>query len=445
VAFGALNAAASSLSVWDFVRYRVFTHLTTDYSAPPPMVLNRHARITSGEAALDRSPEVVTVAALTPRRISLRPVGMNVGRVFAIRYEGVLLDADTWRFDAALQEIYLLGAPLPEAGVPVEVTFAVRPPYTETYLRRQPLDDSPVLLNERTPPQILGRASTATLEVVSGSGGGTPAFPPSAGPSDLNYFLRDPRLVLAPTEDPSVLYEQLSVWTEEDGGARALIASASDEAGLTGVGVSGGAWAERLPSTTVTAPFSAEGSGVLWAAGGTSSTGSWLGPALYVTPYTVPDPARLPRSPGVLPPTWVEGGAAATTELGARQTLRWTLQMGRERGSVLTGAALLPYVDAPLADTMGARTDRTYATAGPAPLSPGATGASTGAAWARVDYATPYSRLGPWGGAMTLGERSRLYGTSSVQPEGAPPEDRGFRLEGGGAAPLSSAPTVTVL
>jgi len=317
VFFGKLNPAASSLQLWNEVRYRVFTHTSIDYRAPQKMVLNQWNVISSGEYLKDFTPEQVVVASLTTTRVSIRPAHIFANRVFQVIVEGVPLSPATWRFNSDSQEITLSNA-LPSAGFPVTIVFAVSKPITNTYLESQPLQESQTVLNEGTPPVPMSQVGEATVTTVSGDGGPTPAFPP-AGPVDPNYFLRDQYLVRQFNDDPNVLYEQMDFFQLDDGGSEGKISSFCDGpgngTGLRELGIDGASYSENFGYTgsgTASGPFPGPGPGVLStflrASGGAAGVLGLLGPASYVTPYSGPNPLPTGLRPAILTPNWPSAG-----------------------------------------------------------------------------------------------------------------------------------------
>ena len=228
VAFGALNPAGSVLSVWDSVRYRVFTNTSVDYTAPQGMVLNRWNVVNSGEFLKDTTPQEVVVSSVTANRVSLRPCHIFADRVFAVRVGGATLPTNLWRFNRDSQEITLVVG-VPSRGYPVNVVFTPGKPVTTTYLQTQPVDESQTLLNEGTPPIQMSQTGTFTVSTVSGDGGLTPAFPPAV-PADPDYFLRDQYLVRS--FENTELYEKLDFFQLGNGGTTGRLASYSDGPGL---------------------------------------------------------------------------------------------------------------------------------------------------------------------------------------------------------------------
>lgn len=228
VAFGALNPSGSVLSVWDSVRYRVFTNTSVDYTAPQGMVLNRWNVVNSGEFLKDTTPQEVVVSSVTSTRVSLRPCHIFADRVFAVRVGGATLPTNLWRFNKDSQEITLVVG-VPSRGYPVNVVFAPGKPVTTTYLQTQPLDESQTLLNEGTPPIQMSQTGSFTVSTVSGDGGGTPAFPPAV-PADPDYFLRDQYLVRS--FENTEMYEKLEFFQLGNGGVTGRIASYHDGPGL---------------------------------------------------------------------------------------------------------------------------------------------------------------------------------------------------------------------
>jgi len=234
--FGPLNPSGSVLSVWDDVRYRVFTNTSVDYSAPQGMVLNRWNVVNSGDYLKDTTPQEVVVASVTPQRVSLRPCHIFADRVFAVRVDGATLPFNLWRFNKDSQELTLSVA-LPTRNHPVNVVFAPAKPVTNTYLQSQPFPESQTILNEGTPTFQQSQAGSAPPTVTlptdiastaSGDGGPTPALPVPVGtavPLDPDYAFRDQYLVRRFDDDPEYLYERLEFFQIEDGGQRGRLSS----------------------------------------------------------------------------------------------------------------------------------------------------------------------------------------------------------------------------
>ena len=249
VSFGALNPSGSVESIWNEVRYRVFTNTSVDYAAPQGMVLNRWNVITSGDSLRDRTPQEVVVASVSPTRVALRPCHIFADRVFAVRVDNSTLPNNLWRFNRDSQELTLV-AGVPSAGYPVNVVFAPGKPVTTSYLFGQPFPESQTFLNEGTPPIEVSRAgstylSTVTGSTVSGDGGPTPLFPPTS-PSNPDYFLRDQYLVRNFEDDPDALYERLELFSLEDGGQRGRIASYCDGGGPREISISGSSFSDSF-------------------------------------------------------------------------------------------------------------------------------------------------------------------------------------------------------
>ena len=457
--FGALNPAASSLSFWNEVRYRVFTHTSVDYRAPQRMALNQWNVITSGDYLKDVTPEQVILASLTPTRVSLRPGHIFADRVFQVIVEGVPVPPEGWRFNQDSQEVILFTA-LPSAGYPVTVVFAPAKPITTTYLQTQPLPESQTILNEGTPPVPLGRIGQATASTVSGDGGPTPAFPP-AGPGNPNYFLRDQYLVRQFADDPDTLYEQMQFFQLEDGGSFNQISSVCDApgngGGLNTIGLSGAMFFELLGGPTLASRRPGYSGGALTsgtflhASGGAAGVLGVLGPALYSAPFTGPNPAPTGVYPAMLWPSYPADGTPGAGTGAIWREVQIVLRLGASPGSVLSNTN--PVTDVPLIEgTISApifgslNVDQKYASQGPAIVSPSVLGSeTTGVVWAKLQNGAAYTRVGPWGGATALALNSLLYGSSAIQPSGVPSSGSGFTPNGGSPLPNPPAPVVSLL
>lgn len=432
VAFGKLNPASSSLQTWNEVRYRVFTHVSVDYRAPQKMVLNQRNVITSGDYLKDFTPESVVVASLSPTRVSLRPAHIFANRVFQVIVEGIPRAPESYRFNVDSQEITLFDA-LPSTGYPVTVVFAVGKPVTTTYLLSQPIPESQTILNEGTPPVPRGQVGRATVTTVSGDGGPTPAFPP-AGPGDPQYFLRDQYLVREFSDDPEVLYEKMDFFQLEDGGETGKISTFCDGYGNGGsvseLGLEGTLFSENM--SPVTNPFASNFNrgagrfGPMLSASGGGFVGGLLGPAVYTTPFSGPNPTPTGLRYAILTPTAPASTVPGAGGGAADQEVTMVLRLGSSPGSVLISVS--PPVDVPL--TEGTEDDPI--------LSPDSDRDTP--TYRMQGVAMGYTRVGPWVGGSALALNSRLYGSSSLQPTGVPPSGTGMIPVGGIPLPTPPVP-----
>ena len=347
VSFGALNPAGSVVSMWEDVRYRVFTNTSVDYTAPQGMVLNRWNVVNSGEILKDTTPQEVVVSSVTPHRVSLRPSHIFADRVFAVRVDGITLPPNLWRFNRDSQEITLTVG-VPSRGYPVNVIFAPGKTVTTTYLQSQPLGESQTLLNEGTPPVQMSQVGSFTVSTVSGDGGLTPAFPPAV-PADPDYFLRDQYLVQS--FEHTEMYEKLEFFRLDNGGVSGRIASYNDGTGLgegvREVGVSGTVLRDSYAG--MGAAGRGRGPGVypvsLMASGGTF-VGGELGTYRFADPVTTgagttyevtrpfsgSSPSTTEASPPMVYATGPSGDVVRGTDTGA--LYRETLFVLQEPGTV---------------------------------------------------------------------------------------------------------------
>lgn len=361
VAFGKWNPASSSIATWKGVQYRTFTSTTGDYVAPRRMVLGRQNVVNSGDRLLDKTPEVVTIAARTTTQVNLRDCDTFADRVFVVVVDDTVLPMGSWSFDPDTQMVTLVN-PLRTVGYPVTVTFAAGTPVTVTYLRTQPLAESQTILNEGTPPVPRGQVGGFTMSTLSADGGPTPAFPP-AGPSDPHYFLRDPYLSRQPSVDPGLLYEQLTFVEIRDGGSTGTLSPFCDGFRPVEMSLSGAFFGEYLLGASPTDMWSIPPSGTLSFSGGLAPIGGVWGPGDLGAP-------GLP-----LYPTYSGGGVVVPgSGLGAiHRELLWDIAIR------------------PLFETLNPGSDRYYPSAGPDPISPSATGSVKGTAWYRLEVLDPPS------------------------------------------------------
>ena len=447
VRFGNLNPGSSTIQTWKDVRYRAFTHTSTDYRADRKMVLNRWNVVTSGDFLKDVSPETILITSTTATKVSLRPCGIYANRVFKVTVGGVTLDSSQWRFDTTTQDI-LLSVSLPSTNYPVGVTFAPGKPITLKYLESQPLLESQTILNEGTPPVPMSQVGVATVATVSGDGGVTPAFPPAV-PADPNYFLRDQYLVQRFGVSEDFLYDRMSFIRLEDGGSRGSLASFCDGEGPREYALNGSVYSENYVG--MGAADRGRGPGtwrtVLHASGGSAGVMGIIGPAVYTSPFSNPDAPLTGLEPSMTYPSFPSEGMIPGSDMGGiYREIHWVLRLGASPGSVISNATTPPYVNLPLIDAVPPPTDRNYASQGSALLSPSTVGAATGNAWSGVEYSSSFPRLGPWTDDLTdLAVCSLLYGTSALQPTGEPASGAGMVAQGGVALPDPPAPLVSIL
>jgi hypothetical protein len=414
VRFGKLNPSSSAITRWGDIRYRVFSHTSTDYRAPQGMVLNRWNVITSGDWLKDSTPERVLVASATLTRVSLRPCGINADRVFSVSVDGSITDPAFWSFNRTTQDIILSRA-LPAVGYPVEVVFAPGRPVTQAYLQGQPLAESQTILNEGTPPVPRSQVGRGTITTISGSGGATPAFPP-AGPSDPHYFLQDPYLTRQyqnPTEE-STRYDRMSFFELEDDGVRGNLAGLTDHGAPYAMGISGSVFSEIIqrPGMPSLGPWGT----VLHASGGTTELLGVIGPAVYAGQFSNPDAPITGLLPSMTFPLGTSAGVVpGSVSMGGSQEILWVLQLGVVPGSAVSDPDFMDGIPSP---------------------------EDVAPTYELIELAE-FSRVGPWTGyEEDLVRVSLLYGASDLQPTGEPASGRGFVALGG--APLPDAPVPVV-
>lgn len=371
--WGVVRTGVAADSVWRGVRYRLFTNTSTDYRAPLRMVLNRAAVVTSGEFLRDTTPETVVVASVNRYRVSLRPANRTAARIWNVIVEGEARDPGEWSFNPDHQEVFF-HLPLPHENTPVTVVFAPGKPVTTTYLQAQPMDCSPTVLGEGTPPIEWSQVGSLSWETVSGDGGPVPVLPPAL-PTNPAYFLRDPYTVRAPVEGPH-RYERLTALSRDNAGLTGLVTTWTDswdgESGPRGMTFSGAPWSETMASPRGRFSVPDRGPVALVAGGGSRGGVARLGP----------------------------GSTGATLPLAGGARERWrTWDLSVRLREVESWSS---------------------------PVDSGSL---------RVQAPGEYSRVGPWGGLNGMNLSSRLAGTSYLQPEGVPPGARAFTLAGGAALP----------
>jgi hypothetical protein len=165
LAFGALDPRSVTQQRWQTTAYRLRGTPDGSYIAPTGMVLNRATAFTSGEYALDQTPEIADLVSRTAFTINVRDSAINAARVFFVEVDGVPLAATSWSFNATNQTITLTSA-LPAEQYPVRVTFVVGQPVTATYLCGQPISETVTVLNAGTPIVPADQSQPETRTVV---------------------------------------------------------------------------------------------------------------------------------------------------------------------------------------------------------------------------------------------------------------------------------------
>ena len=131
--------------------------------------LNQFNVVSSGEYIGDITPESVILQSTAKEYLSLYDADMRAERIYRVLVDGV---SQVFTFEAETQRVYVPS--FTGSDFTAEVIFPPAKPITRTYLQSQPLENSPHLLAEGTPP----------FEIVS-SRGGVKTQIPSEGESDI--------------------------------------------------------------------------------------------------------------------------------------------------------------------------------------------------------------------------------------------------------------------
>jgi hypothetical protein len=421
VHFGALTRTSISQQRWDFVRYRLYSHVDSDYRSPQLMVYNQYNVITSGERLRDVTPEEVVVTSLTTTRVSLKPSHIFAQLVYkVIEVEsGKVHLFETWAFDEDTQEIEL-DNPLPEEHTEVQLIFLPGKPVTTSYLEGQPLKDSVTLLNEDTPPVPMSQRSEAIRQVLHG----TRFNDPNARYGDPDFVYNDPYRYVEHTEEESALYEKLSFITVDNDGETGLLSPFCDTP-FPGHGVAELALEGSLFTETFGGPGSAlmglpyNVADILFYSGTTPfPVGTWSGPeggSIYYPGY-VPEGAS---------PAMGMGGLDKTFEMVLRLT------------SVLVDAITPVEQDLEEDFSLPVTLDNTPPTCtGDPAYSPGGAPQVNGAALAILeDTGTDLAKWCPWGDLAAMEATSLWFGSSPEIPSGTPDSGDGMRWLGGTPIP----------
>ena len=171
VTFGAKGVTQQR---WDSLNYRLFKPLDPNYIAPPNMVLNRANVLTSGDLGKDTTNEIVTIPAMDKRRVSLLPTHIYAASVYKIIDGSNIITRESWDFDQKAQLITLKDPVYQPSGGTSEfssehanltVVYIPGAPVTETYLAKQALLESAILLNEGTPIFQQSQYGKSTLAI----------------------------------------------------------------------------------------------------------------------------------------------------------------------------------------------------------------------------------------------------------------------------------------
>ena len=174
VSFGSLDSRFISRSRWSDLSYRVRARPYGYGIAQTGMVLNRAIPFRSGDWNLDATPEVHLIPARGFNTVFVSDSAIYGDRIFRVRFAGVTLPAATWVFNPTTQEIVLLGAGIAvPAGALVEVTFAPAKPTTAAYQSSRPLVETVTVLNSGTPTVPQSRDGAITRLVVDTPDGGS--------------------------------------------------------------------------------------------------------------------------------------------------------------------------------------------------------------------------------------------------------------------------------
>ena len=131
--------------------------------------LNQFNVVSSGEYIGDITPESVILQSTAKEYLSLYDADMRAERIYRVLVDGV---SQSFTFEVETQRVYVPS--FTGSDFTAEVIFPPAKPITQTYLQSQPLENSPHLLAEGTPP----------FEIVS-SRGGVKTQIPSEGESDI--------------------------------------------------------------------------------------------------------------------------------------------------------------------------------------------------------------------------------------------------------------------
>lgn len=412
ISWGALDSRSITQQRWDFFRYRIYDHITDDFRSPHHMVYNQYNVITSGEALLDKTPQIEELESLTSTKISLLPTHIYADRIFKVIEGTTIIDFTQIEFDRETQIITLL-TPLSGENVPVTVVYAPsKNTVTNTYLCNEPLKKSNTLLNEGTPPFPKHQTSDAISQVVFGSKFNDPNDTYNI---DADFIYNDPYRIVQFTDEENSLYDCMEFCEITDSKDYDLLSSVCDDSfkgnGLVEFGLSGGS--SFTDVYTGLSDLSNSFPGNPYAAGNyfTLSGGNPTIQSTYNNTIFWPNsPAGTTCAPDTLLSWALSINCVVIDELGTETEL-------------IDDISLAPTAD---------NTPPSYST-DPNVVPDGTPGTNLhGAVLAVMVDAADYTRLGPWGGLASLEPNSLFYDPNI---HGVPPNGGEFTLLGGSPLP----------
>jgi len=393
LSFGSFEKRGISQLRWWDVSYTLRGKPNGAYIAPTGMVLNRNTPLTSGEYLLDKTPEVQTIPSRTPTEIWVWDSHRNASRIFNVSVDGTLLPSSSWSFS---EGVISLTSPLPRAGYPVTVTFAIGKPVTSSYLCSSPLAETQTVLNEGTPPVPKNNYDEPSTRVVA-----TDPLDPTE--SSVSFV-----------DSSDSRYVNLTFCESSEGDSLNL-APARDE--LTELSMDGTRYKEFSEGRVFGGPGGTFGSSSPSVPG--SATHFYPGAMLTLGGGSVPRIARNVLNEALLQ----TNQSSASGQMGLNQDYRLVLK------------TTLPY-----AETYSLPSDNTPPSSPlPLPLNPNGVPNPSGRGEAiglLTDIGgTGISLLGPFGGLSSLG--------SSLIGGGAQVSSSNFILNGGASLPSPATTVIT--
>lgn len=420
VSFGASDPRSITQQRWDFVRYRIRGALNGFGIAPQNMVLNRSFTFKSGELNVDVTPEVVTVNSRSTTRVVVSDSAIYADRVFVVQVADSVLPSSSWSFNASTQEI-TLSNPLPRSTYPVTISFAPSNPVTKTYLCSQPFSGSVTVLNEGTPPIPKSRTQPSTLTLTQGATLNQPDD--DLDPAE-SVPIVDPYEFVQHVDSEESLYTNVEFCQVEDGESvhlSTLCDGPGPGIGFSEITISGsgymetesvpegpaGPWGRQSPVIKGSSSRFSQHSILM--ASGNGIRGGTLGPGTAILYPNARGPSGNPPVGGM---GLNQDFRIVLTDVTPRED---SLELYSIMGDNVPPASANPETDPNVDGTPG-------------------TFLHGSAAYQLTDRSsTTYSKVGPWGGLLTLNTNSLLAG-------GAQLNGTEFTLQGGSAIEL---PVVT--
>lgn len=223
IRFGHLDPRAFSHSHWEYIRYRI-NNVRNDLKTLQHSVFNAAHKVASPEALYDDEPDLIRIFSDTEDQIFLSSKMIGATRVLDILSDDESISYD-FEFNKKVQEVTIIGGPLPDPRTPLRLRYITDKPYGHKYLQEQ---DPSTKLNEGTPPFPLSlqKILSVSEDPIDPD---TDIFNGVSGTSVSN----DGKLKYTFTVNDDALYESLDLRSTPIRGQTGIISPACDDLGWT--------------------------------------------------------------------------------------------------------------------------------------------------------------------------------------------------------------------